>query len=107
MAQNHVLSECFDRVLQALRVEGTGTNGAITVEGISESFDSANNAIRTEGISFEIDPTAKFFTVELANAGLRVIYKFRTGSIAGPVVSTITLNYATVQNLILTDGALT
>lgn len=57
--------------------------------------------------AFDIDPTAKYFTVELANSALTVIYKFRTGSIAGPIVSTITLNYATAQQLILTDGALT
>ncbi len=47
------------------------------------------------------------YTVELANGGLDVVYKFRDGGIAGTVLATVTLTYNTVQTLTNTSGTIT
>lgn len=63
-------------------------------------------AITEEG-GFSVPAGADAFTVELANGGLDVVYKFRSGGVSGTVLSTVTLTYATAQTLTLTQGAIT
>lgn len=63
-------------------------------------------AVVSEG-SFTVPAEADAFTVELANANMDVVYKFRSGGVSGTVLSTITLTYATAQTLDLVSGVLT
>lgn len=63
-------------------------------------------AVTSEG-AFSVPSNADAFTVELANSDLDVVYKFRTGGVAGTVVSTITLTYNSAQTLDLVSGVLT
>lgn len=58
------------------------------------------------GSFFRIPKEAIAFTVELANGGLDVVYKFRSVGIAGPVLTTVTLTYNSVQTLGIVSGVI-
>lgn len=53
---------------------------------------------------FDLHPDTDSFTVELANGGLNVVYKFFSGGPSGNLLSTVTLTYSTPQTLDLTAG---
>lgn len=56
---------------------------------------------------FNVPEAADAYTVELANGGLDVVYKFRSGGIAGTILATVTLTYNSVQVLSNTSGTIT
>lgn len=57
--------------------------------------------------AFQVPAAADAFTVELDNGDLDVVYKFRMGGVAGTILATVTLTYATTQTLDLTQGTIT
>jgi len=65
----------------------------------------AEYMLRTTPVgAFQVPRDSDAFTVELQNAGLDVVYKFRQGGVSGTVLATITLTYNTAQTLTLTQG---
>lgn len=56
---------------------------------------------------FVVPANADAFTVELANADLDVVFKFRSGGVSGTVLKTVTITYANTQVLAFTSGTIT